>query len=148
MGWVPEQPIRLLPEIIREHFRDDALFLLGELESNRLEVILVPAPDPKHTGHMIRAVENRNPGWYSNLYWSYNHFRRDKSVRSLNRIIEERDGHHGIVRFKYDWIYRSIMQERLIDGFRAAMGYKVPPNNEVRDFFGFEPVKEEDFVPY
>lgn len=30
----------------------------------RLDVILTPAPDPRHRGHMVRTVTMTNPGWY------------------------------------------------------------------------------------
>lgn len=39
--------------------------MLCELEERGTpEVVLIPAPDPRHDGQMIRAVQNANPGWY------------------------------------------------------------------------------------
>lgn len=35
-----------------------------ELALFRLEVILTPAPEPRHRGHMVRTVAMTNPGWY------------------------------------------------------------------------------------
>lgn len=41
--------------------------LLAELEGNRLEVALVPAPRPSHEGHAVRVAVSRNPAWYRRL---------------------------------------------------------------------------------
>ena len=38
--------------------------MLTEMEVNQLEVILIPTPEQKHVGHMIRQATNRNPEWY------------------------------------------------------------------------------------
>lgn len=38
--------------------------MLNELESNRLEVILVPSKRPTNEGAMIRCVAGRNAKWY------------------------------------------------------------------------------------
>lgn len=37
------------------------------LETKRLKIGLVPAPIPKHRGHKIRVIEERNPSWYSRM---------------------------------------------------------------------------------
>lgn len=36
-----------------------------------LEVVLLEAPDPRHSSHHIRAVENKNPFWYQELCKQY-----------------------------------------------------------------------------
>lgn len=41
--------------------------LLAELESNRLEVAIVPAPHPRHSLHGVRVAVSRNPTWYRRL---------------------------------------------------------------------------------
>lgn len=38
--------------------------MLNELESNRLEVILVPSKRPTNEGTMVRCVAGRNALWY------------------------------------------------------------------------------------
>lgn len=38
--------------------------MIGELEAGKLEVVLIPAPSPRHSLHMVRAVVNRPPVWY------------------------------------------------------------------------------------
>jgi len=45
--------------------------MLGDLESNRLEVALTPADSSMHDGHMIRSVVNQNPEWYQDLCSRY-----------------------------------------------------------------------------
>lgn len=37
------------------------------LETNQLEVVLIPAPDPRHVEHKIRVVNNQNPCWYQRM---------------------------------------------------------------------------------
>lgn len=37
----------------------------GELLERKLEVVLVPAPEPKHVCHQIRVAVNRPPDWFS-----------------------------------------------------------------------------------
>ena len=41
--------------------------LIHELAAHRLEVILVPAPNPRHCGHQIRMPVAHNPDWYRTL---------------------------------------------------------------------------------
>jgi hypothetical protein len=41
--------------------------MLDELSWRSLEVSLGRAPDQRHTGHMIRRVDNQNPKWYQKL---------------------------------------------------------------------------------
>lgn len=50
-----------------EEQRKLAGFGLDWLESQRLEIILIPAPEPKHHDHKIRVVAERNPPWYSRM---------------------------------------------------------------------------------
>lgn len=38
--------------------------MLWDLRGNSLEVVLIPAPAPKHSNHCIRAVQYANANWY------------------------------------------------------------------------------------
>ena len=38
-----------------------------EMQEQFLHTVLIPAPDPMHTGHMIRVADNTNPDWYREL---------------------------------------------------------------------------------
>ncbi len=64
----PDQPIRQFPKTVRRYYASQADYLYDDLVENRLEVILVPPPDLRFSGHMIRAVVNQNPAWYRHLY--------------------------------------------------------------------------------
>jgi len=65
--WSSEYSIGFLPREIRNLFRERADSLYYDLKSNHLEVILVPAPEPRYQGHMIRTVVSKNPTWYQEL---------------------------------------------------------------------------------
>lgn len=41
--------------------------MMQDLRMNRLDVVKMPAPEPKHSGHGIRVVMNQNPEWYQEL---------------------------------------------------------------------------------
>lgn len=45
--------------------------MLAELEAAPLLVILAPAPDPRHTGHMVRRPASVPPPWYRRLCAAY-----------------------------------------------------------------------------
>lgn len=47
--------------------RRKAAALLWELQQHGHEVIVVPAPRPRHHQHGIRVVITRNPEWYEAL---------------------------------------------------------------------------------
>lgn len=146
MPWTPNKPIAFLPEDIRKLYSEQANCLYYDLLANRLEVILIPAPEPQYSGHMIRSVQNRNPKWYRDLYWSYNHFRRDRSLRALDRIRKQEDRYFKVSPYKYDATYRELIHNILIKGFENNYF----PNNKVRTFFGLEKIPEKylDEVPF
>ena len=130
--WTPEQPLRELERGIAAYFVDHAKFLSQELKNNRLKVILIPAPDPKHYGHKIRAVENTNPEWYRELYQHHKHFRRDRSLNSLQRIRIKKD--YAAIYSSYDFRYRSLILERLVKGFMYE-GSFVEAIERVKSYF-------------
>ena len=77
------------------------------LKDNRLEVVLLPAPDKRHVGHKVRAAVNSNPAFYSRMCSRRTSLgRRDKVktdgklkprlVRALKRIIEDRRHPQGM----------------------------------------------------
>ena len=70
------------------HVKEVAGTLLAEMDEFRLEVILVPASEPRHSGHRIRAAVNRNPAWYSNMYHSHRWVRRGRTEDALRRIAK------------------------------------------------------------
>lgn len=120
-------------------------FLLGELKENKLQVVLTPAPEPKHENHMVRKVESSNPEWYSVLYEQEKYFRRERVVCALQRISQFKDRHYKKygdsvpdrfkIKYKYDSILRDLVFERLTKGY-DCQGIEIPPNEEVRNYFG------------
>src|SRR3989344_5340758 len=120
MLWDAKIGLGYVPEKVRQHFKEDASFLHHELETNRLRIILIPAPNPQHYNHKIRAVDTRNPEWYSMIYWEHFPIRRDLSLRSLRRIHQGED--------------RDFIFERLTKGYKET-GYKVSFIKSIRTFF-------------
>ena len=128
------QPIKQFPDLIKRLFIEEAEILFSNLKSNKLKVVLVPAPNPNHYGHKIRAVERENPEWYKILYRSYPHFRRDRSLKALNIIMKLKDkkfsGKSKHSPYRYHAIYRELIFKRLTEGY-IEDGYKVHPRKEL-----------------
>lgn len=59
------------------------------LDSQRLEVILIPAPEPKHHDHKIRVAIDSNPPWYSRMAQSRasSGSLRQRVRRALKRVL-------------------------------------------------------------
>jgi len=59
------------------------------LQSTCLRVSLIPAPEPRHRGHMIRVVVDQNPPWYSRMCAARNFTGpgRRYVFRALRRVI-------------------------------------------------------------
>ncbi|NCC70832.1 hypothetical protein EOM09_04570 [bacterium] len=135
MIWSPKKEIAKLPEEIKPYYLSEAEYLFEDLRNNKLKIVLIPAPRKIHQMHMIRVLENPNPFWYKELYSSNNHFRRDRSIKSLIRIIEKKDKEFKNIKYKYDFVYRELIHDRLINGFDDEKGNKIYPNNKVKYFF-------------
>ena len=68
-----------------------------ELVESGLEVILVPAPDPRHCGHKIRASSTQNPDWYKSICDRFpqkrdrklrgTYVKRDRVLKALRDLI-------------------------------------------------------------
>ena len=101
-----------------------------------MEVILVPAPEPRHYDHRIRKVVSRNPKWYRELYGSNKNFRRDRSFNALIRIKKSNDAYCNKSKYRYDAVYRELIFKRLMEGYSdERYDYEYPSNNNVRRFF-------------
>lgn len=147
--WNEYLSLSVLPKEINAIFREEASFLHADLLEHKLRVILIPAPEPQHYDHKIRVVEIANPQWYSKLYNQFVHFRRDRSLRALERLADGEDkaftdSRCGIVAYKfhYDTLYRKLIFERLTEGYEDYYGNilagHVPANSMVREYFGLE----------
>ena len=79
-------------------------YLLSELQSNRLEVVLIPEKRRTHEMGMIRCVVSRNPSWYRRLCAAHpskrgvrrgkfdTAVRRANITRALERMIAGQPG--------------------------------------------------------
>lgn len=87
--------------------------LLKELETQKLRIGTVPAPDQRHSNHKIRAVFETNPVWYSDLYNEIGYVDRRIVVNSLKRIAKRES-----TKYKYDSMMLDVINEQ-IDNFKA-----------------------------
>jgi hypothetical protein len=74
-------------------FQMEARALIRDLRDHPMQVVLMPAPDPQHVGHMIRVVISRPPDWYMERFYSgrgRKTFKRHRFVRALQRVAEGR----------------------------------------------------------
>lgn len=67
---------------------------LRELENERLQIILVPAPDPHFSGHCIRVIASTNPRWYRGFVagrWDRRgcQVKRRRVERALRRVADD-----------------------------------------------------------
>lgn len=86
MTFNPTAQVRL-HKAFASHLREAADILAGELDEQRLEIALLPAPDQCHTGHSIRVAVNSNPHWFRTIN-STRRLRRDRAERALQQIAE------------------------------------------------------------
>jgi len=139
--WNPRFSLRYLPDNIRKKFILHAELLLENLATMQQEKILVePLPENKRfEGHKVLRTCNKPPGWYMQMYRSRcpNH-RRYRTIKALQRIIDYRDGSHGIRRFVYDYVIREVIFERLKNGFVDPLT-KIDSDSEVLEYFDIEP---------
>ena len=119
-NWNPYLPISALPKEIRKYFTEHAKILYEELNYNKLEVVLVPAPEPYTERNKIRVVSNRPPAWYSEIYYQLTKSRR-LTLKALERIVNEMDketknrDYSG--KYKTDARIRDLIFEHLTKGF-------------------------------
>jgi len=146
--WTPKKRISYLPDFPRNLFIIDAEFLYQEFMSNKLKVVLIPAPSPQHAGHKIRIAQSHNPEWYASIYYSHNRRSRRFFEKALWRITNSVDGDLdsiGSGHYIYDTLFREMIYFQLVEGYLDKDGCRIFPNNKVRNFFGLESVIEEEF---
>ena len=93
-----------------------------EMQEQFLHTVLIPAPDPMHTGHMIRVVDNTNPDWYrelcaNNLSTCKSHRNRTKIDTKIKRqsVLQFLLDPQKHQRFKYGEQLINIAKKRLED---------------------------------
>lgn len=67
-----------------EAIQETAQYMLATMLEATPAIILVPAPRPAFSGHMIRL--SQNPKWYRELYADTPNIRRDRTIASLKRL--------------------------------------------------------------
>lgn len=75
--------------------RRQAERMLAEFESRHLEVVLIPAPEKKHSLHCIRAVQESNADWYRKFCDAYQRRRQRRSFKS-DTVINRQDTERGL----------------------------------------------------
>lgn len=60
--------------------------MLDELLSNQLEVVLIPAPDARHSTHFVRGVQSQNCDWYRKFCGQYLSARKDQNAKGRTLI--------------------------------------------------------------
>lgn len=63
-----------------------AKYFLSLLEGHRLTVVLVPADQPRHSGHMVRSVQEANTKWYRDFCGAYESCRKRKRRKFETKI--------------------------------------------------------------
>lgn len=113
--WTPERPISELPLELKESFIIEAQDMLLRLKQEKLEVKLIPAPEPRHVDHKIHIVVNQNPEWYRTLYQSKSNIKRKFVQGALERIANEQDQVWQPNKYHYDPMIREVILDILID---------------------------------
>jgi hypothetical protein len=72
--------------------RQTLAIMLRQLKNERLDVVLVAAPDARHSEHKIRTVQNENPWWYRELCSRHTKSRSDKRKRGNHSLHDTRIG--------------------------------------------------------
>ena len=68
----------MIPEAIQQSMNYTAYEMLADLYNNRLQVVLVDAPEQRFVGHMIRVAVEHNVWWWKQLYAEYKPKKLDK----------------------------------------------------------------------
>jgi hypothetical protein len=137
MGWETDLPVNELPDDLQQMYVVYAKFLLGDILSRTPPVMLLPAPEPKFSGHKVRY--SQNPDWYRRLYNTTSHWKRQRALAALVRISNLQDREFRIKPFKYDATLRDFITDCLLDGLKE---YGIPPSNRARQFFDISPLEE------
>lgn len=78
-------------------FQETLQYLIADMDGNPMRVVMVDAPEQRHSCHKVRRVESRPPPWYLNLcaQWGYAttsprmrqcKFRRQHFITAINQF--------------------------------------------------------------
>ncbi len=71
----------------------EAKQMLRQLQDSPMQVVLMPAPEPKHEGHCVRVVISRPPDWYMRNFYSKRGrktMKRARLIQALKRIVAKK----------------------------------------------------------
>jgi hypothetical protein len=149
ISWDANILLKFFPKEISNYFSFEAELLFNDLKQNKLEVVLIPAPEPQFIEHKIRSAVHQNPIWYKNLYnrYSFNleyknkktkrnrkvfnsKIKRKPSENSLGRISLKKDMPHCF----HDFVYKDLIFHRLYYG-EDYSGSKISPEKMIVEYF-------------
>lgn len=142
MKYDPKTPSgRAMKKILR--------YMLDELEGNYHEVVLIPAPDPMHSGHKVRATQYANARWYQKFNQEY------VSIRGRGRKVYKRPrtyiirGHtikalQRMIAGNFEGVYADRLIQ-FVEHFRANHRYK---KNQNREYARADAAGEYDDIPF
>ena len=160
-----KDPVKTYPPKLKELFQEEALGMLGEMESRKLEVVLVD--NGNNDGRKHRSAENTNPEWYSQLWHKYSYptvnknwkentgkntrtrpssyVQRPMIIKALKRILDGKDWRlktfdHS--RALNDYELRNIILENLVEGYDVEGQGTVPPRIEICPNLNFKQIYE------
>jgi len=85
-----------------------AYTLLQEMCEQRLEVVLVPAPEPMHCMHQVRVAVSRNPKWYRDAFAARGYIDCRRLRTAFARMC------HGYpIRWTYDFLAMQLIDQRI-----------------------------------
>jgi len=87
--WDVEKPLELLPELVRKEFIGMAKELKEQTKVFYNSACLVTSQKPNM--YKCRVSENKNPSWYSEIYYSSKKTNRKRILKALVDIIDEKD---------------------------------------------------------
>ena len=96
-----------------------AQLLLWELDNERHTVELMPAPEPKHSGHRVRVCTQSNPEWYREIIWSRTTVRGGKHRPTAKRS----DVRRVLVRIADGQPVKGWIADALSEHLDAARAY-------------------------
>jgi len=75
---------------VKRSVRNKAAEMQDELIQRKQSVILIPAPEPRHSTHMIRVVEMRPPEWFSEFSSRYPRQGSNKKYKKFRSKINRK----------------------------------------------------------
>lgn len=99
-----------------------------------------PTRNIKKTTGKIREKHKRD----NKLYKMNSKIRRTKTLKTLKRIEQQKDGTYLGSRFWYDAVFRKAIKERLLNGYLDKEYGEIHPDIEVVRYF--EPQRLEDKI--